>query len=175
MFDDVDRPRHEQVRTGESVLRDPQEQFSDAIASLTQGELTFPPPYDLVTSWALARNGNTGEAALESFARDVNSSSRRFRIRIHALPPDDQPQISDREIIDVIVTGPRVAAQLLSGLAVDMTEGHDHNFQIRVHELPPDDQPGIGERELVDTIVAGPRVAAQILVSLANEMVDSHD
>lgn len=171
MFDDVGSPRHERARTGEPVLSESQEQFAEAIGSLTQGELTFPAPFDLVSSWALARNANEGDAALESFARDTNSGSRRFQIRIHALSGED----SRREIIDTVVTGPRVAAQLLAGLAIDMVNGEDHNFQIRVHELPPDNQSGNFERELVDTVVAGPRVAAQILRSLASEMVDIFD
>lgn len=120
MSDDVAGARHEHTDTGDRQFP---ESFARAVAPLTQGELTFPPPFDLVTSWALARNAETGETAMELFARDVDGSARRFCIRIHELPPDDRPGVDGREIVDCVVTGERAAAQLLAGLAAEITEG----------------------------------------------------
>lgn len=125
MLDDVERPRHERVDLSDPALLEFQEHFARAVAALTQGQLSFPAPFDLVTSWALARNDDNGAAALEFFARDVNGFGRRFQIRIHELPPDDQPGVGEREIVDCIVTGTHVAAQLLAGAAAEIIEGHE--------------------------------------------------
>lgn len=121
---DVERPRHEQADAGEPVYAGIQANFARAVAPLAEGELTLPAPFDLVTSWALARNSETGQAALELFARGVDGSDRRFQIRIHELPPDDDCGVAEREIVDCIVTGSRTAAHLLAGVADEIAEEH---------------------------------------------------
>lgn len=105
----------------ESALLDSQGRFALAVAPLARGSLLFPPPFDLVASSALCANDEAGAQALANYLCGTRNAGRRFQIQVHELPPDDQPELPSREVVDCVIDGPGPAAALLIGLAGELT------------------------------------------------------
>lgn len=89
------------------------DQFMTVVAHLTRGALTFPAPFDLASSAALAKNDDTGALAARMFeataARDCG-----YEVTITALTPDTDEL--RREIINTTVAGTALLFALLEGL-----------------------------------------------------------
>lgn len=96
--------------------------FASAVAPLAEGNLTFPSPFDLAASAALAANDDHGRLAVELFKllalRDVS-----YRVTVHATAPG----VPDREVVNTTVAGAATLVALLDGLldeiTTDPTEG----------------------------------------------------
>jgi hypothetical protein len=102
------------VRSTESTDSDEDDlaaRFMAAVASLSEGELTFPSPFNLATSAALAANLDVGAIAERLFEvtalRDTG-----YRVAIYATAPG----VADREVIDTDVRSTRLLISLLDGL-----------------------------------------------------------
>lgn len=98
--------------TGDSSgLRD---QFMTIVSGLSRGDLTFPAPFDLATSAALAKNIDVGRLAEQLFdvtaARDCG-----YEVTISALNHDDGDPMR-REIINTTVASTGLLVVLLDGL-----------------------------------------------------------
>lgn len=91
--------------------------FNTVIATLAEGGLTFPAPYDLATSAALAVNVDVGAIALALFqvtaARDTG-----YRVEIY----ETAPGVPEREVVNTTVDGTRLLIALLDGLAEEQSE-----------------------------------------------------
>ena len=91
--------------------------FAAVIASLAQGMLSFPPPFDVATSAALAANLDTGRIAEDLF--DVTAQRQTgFRVAIYATAPG----VDDREVIETRVASPALLVSLLDGLIDELCE-----------------------------------------------------
>lgn len=94
------------------------ELFMGILSDLAEGDLTFPPPFDLAASAALASNIDVGVIALKLF----NATQQRdcgYRVSIHAISPDDESL--GREIVDTKVSSTRLLVALLDGLMEELT------------------------------------------------------
>lgn len=85
--------------------------FAQAICSLAQGNLMFPPPFDLASSAALAANDDLGEIA-EKLYEVTAQRDTGYRVRIHATAPG----VPDREVINCTVTSTPTLIALLDTL-----------------------------------------------------------
>jgi hypothetical protein len=95
------------------------ELFMEIVSDLADGELTFPPPFDLAASAALACNIDVGAIAVKLF----NATRQRdcgYQVSIQAISPDDESVA--REIVNTTVPSTRLLLALLDGL---MEELHD--------------------------------------------------
>src|ERR1041384_5367842 len=93
------------------------ELFMGIVSDLADGELTFPPPFDLAASTALASNIDVGVIALKLF-QVTQQRDCRYRVSIHAISPDDEAL--DREIVNTTVSSTRLLFALLDGLMEEL-------------------------------------------------------
>lgn len=94
--------------------------FMAVIASLAQGELTFPAPFDLATSAALAANIDTGRIANDLF--DVTAQrDTGYRVEVYATAPG----VADREVIATRVPSTALLVSLLDGLLEELCARHN--------------------------------------------------
>lgn len=101
------------MRRGETTDSDEDDlaaRFARVIAVLARGELTFPAPFDLATSSALASNIDRGDLAERLF--EVTASRQTgYRVAIYATAPG----VPDRAVIDTAVPSTQVLIALLDG------------------------------------------------------------
>ncbi len=94
--------------------RDGTRRFEEVVAALTEGALTFPAPFDLSSSAALAANTDAGRIAQELFrvtaARDV-----AYEVMITAVPLGDE-QVGQREVLNTRAATKRQLIVLLETL-----------------------------------------------------------
>lgn len=92
--------------------------FAQAVSSLAEGELTFPAPFDLSTSAALAANDDTGRLAEEVFklaaARDCG-----YAVSIMSVSEGET-----REVINTRTSGTGTLIALLEGLLEELYVKH---------------------------------------------------
>lgn len=91
--------------------------FNRVVSDLAGGNLTFPPPFDLATSLALAANIDVGELAHQLFAVTA-ARSTQFTVRIDACSAE-QPELT-RQVIDTVVDSTQLLAVLLEGLLEEL-------------------------------------------------------
>ncbi len=84
------------------------------IGSLTEGALTFPPPFDLSSSAALAANTDVGHIAHELF-RVTAERDCAYEVLIRAVPHGDE-QVGERGVLDTRVSSTRQLIVLLETL-----------------------------------------------------------
>lgn len=84
------------------------------VAAVADGELTFPPPFDLSTSAALASNIDRGWLA-QKLADVTASRDCGYEVSITALTPG-VPDPMRREIINTTVSSTRLLFTLLESL-----------------------------------------------------------
>lgn len=99
--------------------------FATAIGSLTDGALLFPPPFDLASSAALARNATDGSDAVTQFP--LNRTGTQYRILIVEEPVDGTTGIEPRDIINCTVQDRHAAAALLGTLAEELMLDEDES------------------------------------------------
>lgn len=99
------------------------EDFLAAVADLAEGELTFPPPFDLATAAALGENMDKGELALKLFEATA-SRDTGYRVLIEALTPEGS-QPMRREIINTTVPSTMLLFALLDGLLDEIEARRD--------------------------------------------------
>lgn len=93
------------------------------VADLAEGELTFPPPFDLASAVALGKNADRGELAENLFAATA-SRDCGYRVTISALTPEgDEPL--QREIINTTVASTNLLMTLLDGLLDELQARQD--------------------------------------------------
>lgn len=89
--------------------------FMGVVTSVTDGDLTFPAPYDLATSAALASNIDTGGLAEKLF--DVTADRDcRYEVTVTALSPVGAEPPMRREIINTVAQSTQAMIALLDGL-----------------------------------------------------------
>lgn len=87
--------------------------FNRVISDLAEGGLTFPPPFDLATSLALASNLDRGELAERLF--DVTAAREtQFTVQIKACSAQ-YPELT-RQVIDTTVSSTQLLTVLLENL-----------------------------------------------------------
>lgn len=91
-----------------------QERFTSIVTALTEGELTFPFPFDLATSAALGSNLDSGWLATR-LAEATAARDSGYEISIRELTPGD-PAGPRREIIGTSVSSTRQLFALLETL-----------------------------------------------------------
>lgn len=92
--------------------------FAAAVSSLAEGELSFPPPFDLSSSVALADNIDVGVIAQRLF--DVTAQRQTgFTVMISAYAVD-HPEVPQREVIDTRVPDTRLLIALLEGFLEEL-------------------------------------------------------
>jgi hypothetical protein len=85
--------------------------FARITAALSDGDLTFQPPFDLATSAALAANADAGDIAQRLF--DVTRvRDTTYLVQITEIAPG----VSDREVVNTTVSGAGLLIALLDGL-----------------------------------------------------------
>lgn len=97
--------------------------FERIMGGLSDGDLTFQPPFDLATSAALAANMDKGDLAAALF-KVTQARQTTFRVHIAAVAPDLQP----RDVINTTVSGEGLLVALLEGLIEEiltMQEQHE--------------------------------------------------
>lgn len=94
------------------------------VAVLADGNLVFPPPFDLRTSAALADNTDTGDAAEQLFTFCAPLVPVTYRVTITAVPAH-HPETGEREIINTRVTTPAALKALLGGLVMEIAQHPD--------------------------------------------------
>ncbi len=94
------------------------DQFVAAVSLLADGELIFPPPFDLATAAALCRNTSGGDAAERNFERACDAVPRQFRLRLHQVAPGTG--VEPREIVDTTVPGLLQILTIVHGLVAEM-------------------------------------------------------
>lgn len=104
---------HEQIEKRDGAV-----EFDTAVASLADGGLVFPPPFDLSSSAALAANLDIGSIAEELFTTTAARDSQ-FSVRIGELI-GDQPELGQREILDTAVGSTTLLIALLEMLIVEL-------------------------------------------------------
>lgn len=85
--------------------------FTSVVTALAEGNLTFPPPFDLATSAALAANIDLGDVAEALFTVTAQRETG-FRVTVHATAPG----VPDREVVNTTVAGSALLVALLDGL-----------------------------------------------------------
>jgi hypothetical protein len=94
------------------------EDFVAAVVPLADGELTFPAPFDLASSAALALNTDVGDIAQRLF--EVTAAREtEFEVIIRAKSAS-QPDLPAREVIDTTVSGTRLLITLLESLIAEI-------------------------------------------------------
>lgn len=91
------------------------DQFMAIVSGLTEGDLTFPAPFDLSTSAALAKNDDIGDLAERLFAVTAQRDCG-YEVTITALTEDPGAEPLRREIINTTVAGTQLLLALLEGL-----------------------------------------------------------
>ncbi len=94
-------------------------QFAETIRSLTEGELTYPHPFDVSSAAALASNIDTGDIAERLFEVTAQRGCE-FQVVILASMPD-HPEMPGREVINTKVRSLRLLTALLDGLIEELT------------------------------------------------------
>lgn len=94
-----------------------EELFHRAVAALAEGELSFPPPFDLAASAALADNEHTGETAAALFEFIQKMTEIRYHVIVEAIVDDPVPGGAPmrREIVNC-----QVPAAIVAGLLIDV-------------------------------------------------------
>lgn len=92
--------------------------FHSVVAGCTDGGLTFPPPFDVVASGALADNADSGQTAEELFRYTVQRNTA-YTVRIFAETPEN-PEVGTREVIDTHVSSTRTLIGLLETLTSEL-------------------------------------------------------
>lgn len=98
--------------------RDGVQTFQDVISALAEGALTFPAPFDLPSSAALAANADTGVIAQELF-RVTAARDCAYEVLIVAVPQGDEP-VGERGVLDTKVTSKRQLINLLETLLEEL-------------------------------------------------------
>lgn len=75
--------------------------FASAVSSLADGELVFPPPFDLPSAAALADNLDLGEIAERLFAVTAQRQMT-YTVTITGRSPQ-HPEMPDRVLVDTTV------------------------------------------------------------------------
>jgi hypothetical protein len=96
------------------------EQFARTVGAVTDGEMTFPVPFDLRSAAALAANDSSGAYAIKLFNFLRSVSTPRYRIQFTELAGDDA--VVERALIDCVLDNPVVAAALVGHLAQQLTK-----------------------------------------------------
>lgn len=92
--------------------------FAQAISSLSDGELTFPAPFDLSTSAALAANDDTGRLAEEVFKLAAQRDCG-YAVEIVSLSGSET-----REVINTQTASTGTLIALLEGLLEELYAKH---------------------------------------------------
>ena len=95
----------------------------ETVADLAQGELTFPPPFDLASAVALRDNTDAGDLALKLFAATA-ARDCGYQVTISALTPEGSEPMR-REIINTTVASTALLAALLDGLLDELHDRHE--------------------------------------------------
>lgn len=95
--------------------------FLAAVASLDEGELTFPPPFDLASAAALASNIDVGDLALKLFEVTAGRDCG-YEVRITAVPPGESTL--RRDVINTSVASTGLLFALLDGLMEELERRH---------------------------------------------------
>lgn len=99
--------------------------FAQITAALSDGDLTFQPPFDHATSAALAANIDDGDIAQRLF-EVTRLRETTYRVMITAVAPG----VQDREVVNTTVPG--------AGLLIALLDGLIEEFVAR-HEEPPEE------------------------------------
>lgn len=91
------------------------DQFMTIMADLSRGDLTFPPPFDLAASAALASNTDMGTLALRLFEL-VAARDCAYEVTVTALSTAGDTPPLRREIINTSVASTSLLFQVLDGL-----------------------------------------------------------
>lgn len=108
------------MRSGETTDSDEDDlaaRFTQAVASLALGGLTFPAPFDLATSAALASNIDVGSIAERLFEATATRDTG-YRVAIY----ETAPGVADRAVIETSVPSTPVLIALLDGLLEEQEE-----------------------------------------------------
>lgn len=95
------------------------------VADLAEGELTFPPPFDLSSSVALADNEDYGDLALKMFDASARLTYG-YHVAITAVGPVRTGNSPARTILDTTVPSTRLLFALLGGLMDELEARHIH-------------------------------------------------
>lgn len=95
-------------------------EFTSTISSLSQGGLTFPPPFDLAASAALADNIDTGEIAQRLF-EVTHQRDTAYTISIAAVS-SQHPDLPGRPVLETTVASRQLLIVLLEGLLDELTD-----------------------------------------------------
>lgn len=93
------------------------------VSAVADGELTFPPPFDLASAAALQENIDLGELALQLFHATA-SRDTGYEVTIHALAPEGSEPLR-REIINTTVASTSLLFALLEGLMDELEARSD--------------------------------------------------
>lgn len=108
------------MRRTESTGPDDQDletRFHEVTGVLARGELTFPAPFDLATSAALASNDDTGAIADRLFEITAQRLTK-YRVLITELADG----VDDREVINTTVTGQHLLITLLGEFVNELVD-----------------------------------------------------
>lgn len=105
--------------------RELEQPFVNAVAPLAEGNLTYPAPFDICTSAALAANIDTGDMAEKLFAVTALRQAG-FHLTITAVAPGE-PGLPEREIINTRTSSLHTLTVLLEDLLDELHERHQHD------------------------------------------------
>lgn len=97
--------------------------FARTVLSLAEGELTFPAPFDLATSGALASNVDADELALKLAAVTAQRDTS-YEVKITAVVPNGDQSLR-REVIDTVVCSTELLIALLDGFLDELDARDD--------------------------------------------------
>lgn len=101
--------------------------FASAIATLADGMLMFPFPFDLASAAALAVNDDTGDLAEQLFSVTAQRDTA-YRVAIYATAPG----VGDREVLSTRVPSTSMLVALLDTLIEERIEqAHDDEGKLR--------------------------------------------
>lgn len=105
--------------------KDGAEKFHVVVSALSEGALTFPAPFDLSSSAALAANTDEGRIAQELF-RVTAERDCAYEVLIRAVPQGEE-KVGEREVLATKVTSKRQLIVLLETLLdeLDPQESED--------------------------------------------------
>ncbi len=106
--------------TGDGSREGLEPDFATAVSSLAEGELTFPPPFDLSSSAALAANIDNGDGAVRLF--DVTAQRDcQYDVQIFArMGGGHGEEVRVREVINTQVPSTPQLISLLDDLIEEL-------------------------------------------------------